>query len=191
VIGGTVASAIATAGGVVLAVRSRRTRRACRICGANIPDSDLCPTCRHEAAETLRRDALERAHNQRAQEEAVRRQREAEAEQREQRARDEQEARKREQDLASQREAEEVHRESHAVVVPAVPDVEEEAFDPYRVLGVPREASHEDICAAYQQARTKYDPGFVSYLGPEARAHFEAKARAAERAYQMLSDVHP
>jgi hypothetical protein len=31
----------------------------------------------------------------------------------------------------------------------------------------------------------------VSYLGHEAQAHFEAKARAAERAYQMLSDVHP
>jgi hypothetical protein len=198
VIGGTVGSAIAAAGVVLLAARSRRARRTCRICGANVSDSDLCPTCRHEAAEALKRAVLERAHDQRARQEEERRQREYEAEQREQKARDDEQTRMREQELANQREetarqrqAEQVHRESHPVVVPIVPTVEGEAFDPYVVLGVQREARQEDIRAAYQQARTRYDSDLVSYLGDEAQVHFRAKAQAVERAYQMLLDVRP
>jgi DnaJ-domain-containing protein 1 len=195
VIGGTVGSVLAAAGVVLRAVRSRRTRRRCRVCGVDVPDSDLCPTCRHEAAEALRRAAAERAHKQRAQQEEERRQREHEAEQREQRARADEEARMREQELARQRQTDEdVHGQSHAAAVPIVPAVEEEedeVFDPYVVLGVPCEAGQDDIRTAYQQAKTKYDPDLVSCLGDEAQAHFKAKAQSVERAYQMLSDVRP
>jgi DnaJ-domain-containing protein 1 len=197
-IGGTVASAIACAGAVLLAARSRRPRRICRICGANVPEADLCPTCRHEAAETLRRGVLERAQNERAQQEEERRQREDEAEQREQKARDDERARIREQELASEREeaarqqqAEQLSRENEAVVDSLVPAAQGEAFDPYVVLGVQREARQEDIRTAYQQAKTKYDSDFVSFLGDEAQAHFRTKAQAVERAYQMLLDVGP
>ena len=62
-------------------------------------------------------------------------------------------------------------------------------FDPHTVLGVPHDAGLEDIRAAYEQAKTKYDPDLVSHLGDEARAHFQTKAESVERAYQMLSDV--
>ena len=52
--------------------------------------------------------------------------------------------------------------------------------------------SHNDanpvaIDAAYQLAKTKYDPDVVSHLGDEAQAHFKAKAQAVELAYQILS----
>ena len=39
--------------------------------------------------------------------------------------------------------------------VPVAP----EAFDPYVVLGVGRNATKEEIVAAYQAAKSKYDPG--------------------------------
>jgi DnaJ-domain-containing protein 1 len=192
-VGGTVGSVLAAAGFVLLTVRSRRARRSCRVCGVNVPDSDLCPTCRHEAAETVRRAAVERAHNQKAQEEEERRQRESDAEQREQKARDDEEALMHEQGLARQRRAEaDVRRPSDAAVVPVVAAVEEvEVFDPYVALGVPREAGQDAIRTAYQQARTKYDPDLVSHLGEEAQAHFKAKAQSVERAYTVLSGVGP
>src|SRR5207248_2806320 len=48
---------IAAVAGVALAVlRTRGPRRACRDCGAAIGDSgDLCASCRHAAADALRR----------------------------------------------------------------------------------------------------------------------------------------
>jgi len=186
-------SVLAAAGLVLLVVRSRRTRHSCRVCGVDVPDADLCPACRHEAAEALRQAAAERAQNEKAQEEEARRQRELEAEQREQKARDDEDARVRAQELARQQQADQdVHRERHAAVVPVVPAVEEEkVFDPYAVLGVPPQAGPEDIRTAYQNAMTRYDPNLVSHLGDEAQAHFKEKAQSVERAYQMLSEQPP
>jgi LPXTG-motif cell wall-anchored protein len=183
---GTLGTALAAAGFVFLTRRSRRTPHQCRACGVDVPDSDLCPACRHEAAETLRRANAERAQNEKAQEEEERRQHEQEVEQQEQRARDEREARLREQEMACD-----------TPVLPLVPAVENiapavdepEVFDPHAVLGVPLDAGLDDIRAAYEQARTKYDPDLVLHLGDEARAHFQTKAESIERAYQMLSDV--
>jgi DnaJ-domain-containing protein 1 len=196
---GTIGSVLAAAGVVLLAVRSRRAGRPCRVCGVEVPDSDLCPACRHEAAEARRQAAVERAQNEKAQEEEERRKLEYEAEQREQRARDDEEARVREQELAQQQEQqqqqqlqteEDANPPSHAAVIPTVPAVEEDAvFDPYAVLGVPCEAGQDDIRTAYQQAKTKYDPDLVSFLGDEAQTHFKAKAESIERAYRMLSEV--
>jgi DnaJ-domain-containing protein 1 len=189
-IGGTVGGAITAAGLAFLALRSRRTTPTCRICGAKVSHSDLCATCRHEAAELHRRPAEELALNQH----------DYQAEQHEQKARDDEEARKRDQELAHQREeaarerpTEDVDQQRHAVVGPIGPAAEEKeaVFDPYVVLGVPREASQEDIGAAYQQAKTKYDPDLVSYLGDETQAHFRAKVETIERAYQVLTDVRP
>jgi DnaJ-domain-containing protein 1 len=197
-IAGTLGTGLAAAGFVFLTRRSRRTPHQCRTCGVDVPDSDLCPACRHEAAETLRRANAERAQSQRAQEEEERRQHDQEVEQQEQRARDEQEARMREQEMARQLAAdEELHRQGDIAAVSLVAGVEKaapavdepEVFDPYVVLGVPPDAGLDDIRAAYEQAKTKYDPDLVSHLGDEARAHYKTKAESVERAYQMLSDV--
>jgi DnaJ-domain-containing protein 1 len=66
--------------------------------------------------------------------------------------------------------------------VTAPPDV----FDPYLVLGVPRNASSAEIHAAYETARQKYAPDEVAHLGAELREHFKAKSLALERAYECL-----
>jgi DnaJ-domain-containing protein 1 len=62
----------------------------------------------------------------------------------------------------------------------------EEAFDPYAILGVPRDATKAQISAAYREGMAKYDPATVSHLGDDVQAHFKAKAQAVERAYQSL-----
>ena len=196
-VGGSAAGLLVVGGVAFVALKSRRTTHLCRVCGIVVADSDLCPTCRHEAAEALRRAAGERAQTQKALEEGERRQRESEAEEREKKARDEEEARQRELELARQRqEEEELQRQMQQTVsaasAPSAASVEETGvFDPYVVLGVPSEAGADAIREAYQQAMTKYDPQLVEFLGDEAQAHFKTKAQSIERAYQMLSGAHP
>jgi len=196
-VGGSAAGLLIVGGIAFVALKSRRTTHPCRVCGVVVVDSDLCPTCRHEAAEALRRAAGERAQTQKALEEEERRQRESEAEERDKKARDEEETRLRALELARQRqEEEEVQRQVQATVsvaaTPSPASVEEtDAFDPYVVLGVPSEADPDAILAAYQQAMSKYDPQLVEFLGDEAQAHFKTKAQSIERAYQMLSGAHP
>jgi DnaJ-domain-containing protein 1 len=203
---GGFAAGLLIVGGVAFAARkSRLTTHPCRVCGVVVADSDLCPTCRHEAAEALRRAAGERAQTQKALEQEERRQRESDAEERDKKARDEEHARLRELELARQRqeelarqqqEEEELQRPAQATVsvaAAASPASVEEAdvFDPYLVLGVPSEADPDAIRAAYQQAMTRYDPQLVEFLGDEAQAHFKTKAQSIERAYQMLSGAQP
>jgi curved DNA-binding protein CbpA len=60
-------------------------------------------------------------------------------------------------------------------------------FDPYAVLGVPPDASIEDIGVAYQKAKLKYDPDQVEHLSAEVQEHYRAKADAVERARQELT----
>jgi hypothetical protein len=189
--GATLATGLVAVGVVVLAVRARRARRTCRVCGAVVPDSgDLCQACRHEAAHVLRRAATERANHKRAQEEEQRRQGEDEEKQRHQKARQDEDERQRLQEEARLREeearqqqAEEVRQRSQ--VASSSKDVEE-VFDPYTILGVRRQTSREEIRAAYEEARLKYDLDEVAHLGDEVQAHFRAKGQAVERAYQML-----
>jgi DnaJ-domain-containing protein 1 len=194
---GSAAGLLIVGGVAFVALKSRRTTRPCRVCGVVVADSDLCPTCRHEAAGALRRAAGERAQTQKALEEEERRQREREAEERDKKARDEEEARLRELELARQRqEEEELQRQVQATVsaaaTPSPTSVDEaDDFDPYLVLGVPSQADADAIRAAYQQAMTRYDPQLVEFLGDEAQAHFKTKAQSIERAYQMLSGAQP
>lgn len=186
-IGTALATVVLAAGGVLLAARTRRASRKCHVCGADVRHSgDLCPTCRHEAAESLRRAAAERADQQRAEEEKQRRQSEQE-EQRRQRQEEEaglrqQEEARQQQEKVRQRQLEDTRQWSPST------DVSEETFDPYAVLGVPREASKEHIAVAYQEAKLKYDPDQLAYLSTELQEHFKAKAQAVERAYQMLTE---
>src|SRR4029453_12124766 len=104
-VGGSVAGLLIVGGMAFVALKSRRTTHPCRVCGVVVADSDLCPTCRHEAAEALHRTAGERAQTKKALEQEERRQRENEAEERDKKARDEEEARLRELELARQRQA--------------------------------------------------------------------------------------
>jgi hypothetical protein len=190
-IGATILTVFVAAGGVLLAVKGRRVPRKCRACGRDIPESgDLCQKCRHEAAEAVRGAATERA-DQRAQEEAQHRHVEREEEQRRQKTRQEEEARlgqeedtrlrHREED-ARQRQEEEARQSSQVTVVSP------EVLDPYAILGVPRDASKEDIRAAYQAAKLKYDPDQVAHLSAEVQEHFQAKALAVDLAYQKLTE---
>ena len=185
---------VAAAGGVV-AMRVKTSRHRCRGCGIKVPPSgDLCPDCRKQAAEALRQAAAERDHHERAQQEEKRR-REEEAERR--RARDEAEAQlRREQEERRQRDREEEDarlREEEKRRHEAErqrqndPAAAEAAFDPYVILSVSRDAAHDTVAKAYEEARSKYDPSAVSHLGAEVQNHFKAKAEAVERAYQMIA----
>ena len=62
-------------------------------------------------------------------------------------------------------------------------------FDPYAALGLPPGAGEEDVRAAYEEAKVKYDPELVADLGYDAKEHFKKKFRAVERAYRMLAEA--
>jgi hypothetical protein len=190
--GGALVAVAVIAGSALVVLKGRRVRRKCRECGAVVPESgDLCPTCRRAAAEALRRVTTERLAQERAADEQQRQQRAQEEEQRRQAAQHEEEARRREHEEARQREedarrleAEEACRRSQPVVISRPV---EEAFDPYAVLGVPRDTTREKIRAAYEEARSKYDHENVAHLGVDIQEHYQAKAQAVDRAYQMLA----
>jgi predicted amidophosphoribosyltransferase len=193
-IGAAIATAIVAGGGVLLALKSRRRPRKCRVCGQDVPDSgDLCQKCRHEAAEALRSAATQRADQERAQQEDQRRQREHEEEQVRQKAKQEEDARLRQQEQARQAEQarldEERHQQEEADGRQRREPTEtaQEVFDPYVVLGVPRDASKEAIRAAYEEARLKFAPDLVADMSSTVQEHFKAKADAVERAYRSLS----
>src|SRR5262249_3876644 len=115
IVGGSAAGLLIVGGVAFVALKSRRTTHPCRVCGVVVADSDLCRTCRHEAAEALRRAAGERAQTQKALDQEERRQRESEAEERDKKARNEEEVRLRELELTRQRqEEEELHRQRPA-----------------------------------------------------------------------------
>ena len=192
---GALITLVAGGGGFVF-LKTRRASHACRVCGASVGASgDLCQACRHEAAEAVRRSVAERAGQQRAQEEEQQRLKEqAEHDERERvrKAQTEEEMRVRrqqesEQEEVRKREAEERRRQEEEArerrLAGAVPD---EEFDPYEVLDIRHDAGPNDVLAAYQVAREKSDPTQVSHLSDEVQEHFRMKAKAVERAYQML-----
>ena len=183
---------IAAGGGALLAVRGRRVTRKCRACGDDVPEAgDLCPKCRHEAADALRHATAERAEHDRAQAEEGRQQSERQDEERRQQAAEEEAARLRRQEGERELEEgarlrekeEEASRQRNRAVVDS-----EEVLDPYSILGVPRDASKEAIEAALQAARLKYAPDKVAHLGSELQEHYRRKAESVERAYQILTE---
>ena len=191
-IGVALVALVVAAGGAFMAVKGRRQTRTCRVCAAEVPaGGDLCAKCRHEAAEALRHAAAERADHERAQVKEQQRESEREEELRGRRAREEEDARLRQGLEARQREdsrrqleeeQEASRRRSRAAAVDS-----EDVFDPYAILGVPRDAGKEAIDAACQAGRLKYAPEHVAHLGPELQEHYKRKADAVERAYQILS----
>jgi hypothetical protein len=190
--GGALALALAAGAGAAVAMKARRPpARVCRTCGAVPESGDLCAKCRHEAAEALRRTAVERAEEEKALDDQRQRQRTLEEEQRDHLARQDAEARLRDEERARQeelarraeekRQCEEEERRSRQV------DDQEAEFDPHVVLGVPPNASKETVLAAYKDARAKYDPEQVADFGPELQKHYKVKSDAVERAFQLLA----
>jgi len=190
---------LAAAAGLVVAKRKRQpASHPCRSCGTPVESAGaLCATCRHEAAETLRRAAAARAAEA---DEAARREKEAAeaaAEQELQReaarqAALEAEARQREADEAARQREQEALAARQTTDAAAPPDADEAAaLDPHTVLGVARDASADAIRAAYDEAMAKYDPELVSHLSPEVQHHYREKREAAERAFQMLTTPQP
>lgn len=179
--------------------KDRRVDKTCRDCGGAISEAgDLCAACRRVAAESMRRAATERMEQVRAEEADRRRAIQLEEEERRQQAVRDEEARLREiedaqfcEENARRQREEEARLNLAPVVAPAAaaapPAVEEDGFDPYAVLGVSRDTSPDDLRAAYEQARSKYDHGSVAHLGVDVQEHFREKARAVDRAFQMLS----
>jgi hypothetical protein len=190
---------------VLLVLMARRARTVCRVCGVRVRGSgDLCLACRHAAAEASRRKSVERVERQRAHEAELRRQHEqAEAHRQAQlrsaeearhgrldaQRRLEEETRRREEDARrreeeQRRQAEEDLERARAA---AAADAADARFDPYGALGVAPDASGDEVRAAYEQARAKYDRAQVAHLGIDVQDHYAQKCRAADRAYQILA----
>ena len=192
--GAGLAGLVVVGGGLFVALKARRPKHKCRVCGTEeVPTAGaMCQKCRHEAAEALRTAAHERAEQERAQEENERRQREREEEQVRLKASREEEARRREQEQARLEEearAKEAaaRKEEEARERRQLGGEAEEVVDPYTILGIPRDASQDAIRAAYEAGKKKYDLELVADMSSELQEHFKTKAAAVERAYQALA----
>jgi len=58
--------------------------------------------------------------------------------------------------------------------------------DPYRVLGIGKNASEAEIKQAYRQLAVKYHPDKVEHLGEEFRSLAEKRFKEIQDAYQEL-----
>ena len=59
-------------------------------------------------------------------------------------------------------------------------------WDPHKILGVPKNASAEEIKTAYRQLANKYHPDKVSHLGDEFRKMAERRFKEIQSAYHEL-----
>jgi hypothetical protein len=59
-------------------------------------------------------------------------------------------------------------------------------WDPYKILGIDRSASQEDIKRAYRALAGKYHPDKVEHLGEEFKALAEKHFKDIQRAYEEL-----
>jgi hypothetical protein len=171
---GAIVATLVVAGGGALLARKPRAREMpktlkCRVCGSVPESGDLCQQCRHEAAEAVRRAAAERAEEQRARERAS------------------EEEQDRQKELVLQK-GERRQPEDEARARRQAADALDDEFDPHDVLGVPEGASLDLIRAAHEEAKAKYDPKLaVDFGGAELQAYFEAKTKAVDRAFQLLT----
>lgn len=65
---------------------------------------------------------------------------------------------------------------------------EDEPFDPWEVLGVPRGASQEEIRRAYHARLREYHPDRVDGLGPDLRDLAHRRTLEIRRAYDALRE---
>jgi uncharacterized membrane protein YkvA (DUF1232 family) len=66
--------------------------------------------------------------------------------------------------------------------------VEEEERDPYRLLGVEKGASEEQVRKAYRDLLARYHPDRLHHLGEEFRLIAARKTVALNRAYAEIMD---
>jgi hypothetical protein len=186
----------------VMLRRPRAASHKCHKCGQDVQSAgDLCPQCRHEAAEAARTAAHERAAAERAQEDQQKRLREHEEEQararveaeaeahrqREEQARLEEERRHEAAAAAAERQREEASHPRTPIAAPESAPAEDPS-SPYAILDVPRDASADAIKAAYEEAKAKYAPDLVDGMSSEIQEHFARKLAAVERAYQEITE---
>ena len=69
--------------------------------------------------------------------------------------------------------------------------VEEEEKDPYRLLGVEKGASEEQIRKAYRDLLARYHPDRLHHLGEEFRLMAARKTVSLNRAYDKVKDKRP
>lgn len=60
-------------------------------------------------------------------------------------------------------------------------------WDPYRVLGIDRSASVEEIKHAYRELASKYHPDKLAHLGDEFKVLAETRFKEIQQAYQELT----
>jgi hypothetical protein len=63
---------------------------------------------------------------------------------------------------------------------------EEAGKDPYQILGVPRNASQQEIKSAFRKQAQRYHPDRVSHLGEEFQQLAKEKFQEIQEAYEML-----
>jgi DnaJ like chaperone protein len=66
-------------------------------------------------------------------------------------------------------------------------DSAQQEWDPYRVLGIDRSASIEEIKHAYRELAVKYHPDKLEHLGDEFKVLAETRFKEIQRAYQELT----
>lgn len=192
---------VAGAAGAVLAPRLKKqmdnVTPTCQRCGAVLKAaSSLCPPCRHEMGLAAKQAIADRAAEKLA--EDARRQAERHQAEERQRLAEEQAAQEQQrlEELKSRLEREGRERPHAApppteAAAPVGADPHEivaiDESDPFRILGVSREATPEEIEAAYRACAAKYDEAGVAHFGDAVRAHYQAKAEAVERAYAALA----
>ena len=62
-----------------------------------------------------------------------------------------------------------------------------EPWDPYRVLGIGRNASADEIKHAYREMANRYHPDKLEHLGSEFKVLAEVRFKEIQKAYQELS----
>jgi DnaJ-domain-containing protein 1 len=58
--------------------------------------------------------------------------------------------------------------------------------DPYTILGVTKNATHDEIKSAYRQLALKYHPDKVSHLGSEFQELAEKRFKEIQEAYESI-----